>query len=45
MKTLILRMLLLAALGLTLTACNTIHGIGRDVEAAGEWMQEEAETW
>jgi predicted small secreted protein len=38
--------LLLAALGFgatTLTACNTMQGAGRDVEKAGQKVQEEAQ--
>jgi predicted small secreted protein len=38
-------MLLLAAIvfgASTLTACNTIQGAGRDVEKAGQKVQEEA---
>ena len=27
---------LLAALALSLSACNTVHGIGQDIEKAGE---------
>ncbi len=37
--------LLLAALSLsslTLTACNTVQGAGKDVEKAGQKVQEEA---
>lgn len=39
-------MLLLAAImfaGSTLTACNTVQGAGRDVEKAGQKVQEEAQ--
>lgn len=38
--------LLLAALGIgatTLTACNTMQGAGRDIEKAGQKVQEEAQ--
>lgn len=38
--------LLLAALvfgSISLTACNTIQGAGRDVERAGEKVQQEAQ--
>lgn len=36
--------LLLAALlaALALSACNTVEGVGKDAEAAGEEIQEEA---
>lgn len=33
----------LAIASLSLTACNTVHGAGKDVEAAGEKIQDEAE--
>lgn len=33
---------LLAVLAGSLTACNTIEGAGRDIEKAGEEIQEEA---
>jgi predicted small secreted protein len=26
-----------------LTACNTMHGLGRDVERTGEWVQKKAD--
>ena len=31
------------AIGLTVTACNTVEGVGRDVESVGETVAEEAE--
>lgn len=35
---------LLLALGLTgLAGCNTVHGFGRDLEAMGDYLQEEAD--
>ncbi len=34
--------LLAAAAALTTAACNTVAGVGRDVEAAGEGIQEGA---
>jgi entericidin B len=36
------RMLALIALGLTLAGCNTMSGIGRDIERGGEKLQGEA---
>jgi predicted small secreted protein len=36
---------LVLAIGLiliTLTACETMKGVGRDMEDAGEWVQEKA---
>jgi predicted small secreted protein len=35
--------LLLSTTGVSLAACNTMEGFGRDVEAAGEGLQEEAD--
>jgi entericidin A len=32
-------LVLLAIAGVVLTACNTVHGFGRDVEKVGEKMQ------
>ena len=39
------RLLSLAVLlgSLSLTACNTVEGAGKDIEAAGEEIQEEAD--
>jgi entericidin B len=31
--------LTVAALALTLSACNTVRGVGQDLEAAGEGVQ------
>jgi predicted small secreted protein len=31
--------LALAALALTVSACNTVRGVGQDLEAAGEGVQ------
>lgn len=28
---------------LSLTACETMHGFGKDVENAGEWVQEKSQ--
>jgi entericidin B len=36
------RILALIALGLTLAGCNTMAGVGRDIERGGEKMQGEA---
>jgi predicted small secreted protein len=33
---------LMAALAGSLTACNTVEGAGKDIEEAGEEIQEEA---
>jgi predicted small secreted protein len=33
-------LILLAASMLTLTACNTVQGFGKDVQAVGEKMQD-----
>ncbi|GAB4108791.1 MAG: hypothetical protein Kow00105_16610 [Phycisphaeraceae bacterium] len=40
-KTLIIACL--AALALNLFGCNTIHGVGQDLEAVGEGIQEATE--
>ena len=36
------RILALIALGVTLAGCNTMSGVGRDIERGGEKMQGEA---
>jgi predicted small secreted protein len=36
----VIALVLLAAFGLVLTACNTVHGFGEDVSKVGEKMQE-----
>lgn len=47
-KKMLNRLLMLAALGfvassgLTLTACNTVEGVGKDVEAAGDAVADTA---
>lgn len=38
----LLGLVLVMFLGLSQTACNTMRGAGRDVERAGEEIQEEA---
>jgi entericidin B len=45
MNTNLKRLLSLAVLlgSLSLTACNTVEGAGKDIEAAGEEIQEEAD--
>ncbi|MCF7221390.1 entericidin A/B family lipoprotein [Marilutibacter chinensis] len=43
MKRLIVLMLLAAFAAGTLSACNTMAGAGRDVQAAGEKVEEKAE--
>jgi predicted small secreted protein len=35
-------LLVLIALSFTLSACNTIHGLGKDIEKGGELMQKSA---
>ncbi len=37
-----LMLMLTAAFVFALTGCNTIHGVGADMEAAGEGIQEAA---
>lgn len=39
------RILIVLAIGtmiFTLSACETVKGLGKDVESAGEWVQEKA---
>ena len=36
------RILALIALGITLAGCNTMSGVGRDIERGGEKLQGEA---
>ncbi|HSR64178.1 MAG TPA: entericidin A/B family lipoprotein [Xanthomonadaceae bacterium] len=43
MKRLIVLMLLTAFSSLTLTACNTMAGAGKDVQKAGEKVEQKAE--
>ena len=43
MRSIILATLMLVLLG-TSVACNTIHGLGRDVERAGEKTQDAADA-
>lgn len=38
----ILALLLITAV-LFISGCETFHGLGKDVEKAGEWVQEKAE--
>lgn len=38
----ILIFLALAVMVFTLSACETMKGVGKDVEDAGEWVQEKA---
>ena len=42
MKT-ILMVLVMGMMICTLSACETMKGLGKDVEDAGEWVQEKAE--
>ena len=44
MKSLIMKLLIGAALMGTISACNTIAGIGEDVSAAGRGVTRGAET-
>jgi predicted small secreted protein len=37
-----LMLLLLAAWVVALAGCNTIHGLGKDIEAAGEAIQKKS---
>jgi len=40
------KILIVLAVGMmvfTLSACETMKGLGKDVEDAGEWVQEKAE--
>jgi len=40
------RLLIVLAMGMmvfTISACETMKGLGKDVEDAGEWVQEKAE--
>ena len=39
----ILTLLLLVSL-LLLTGCETFHGLGKDLEKAGEWVQDTASS-
>ena len=34
--------LAIAVMVMTLSACQTMQGLGKDVEDAGEWVQEKA---
>lgn len=43
MKTLIPSTALALALLFTLSACNTMEGVGRDVKKAGEWIEKKAD--
>jgi predicted small secreted protein len=36
--------LLLTAMALTLSACETMKGLGQDMENAGEWIGDRAEA-
>ena len=43
MKRTVLSLLLLSLYTLSLTACNTIAGVGKDVQEVGEEVEETAE--
>jgi predicted small secreted protein len=34
-----LKLLMIVAIGVSLSACNTIRGVGKDIEAGGEAIQ------
>jgi entericidin B len=34
-----LKLLMVVAIGVSLAACNTIRGVGKDIEAGGEAIQ------
>jgi predicted small secreted protein len=40
-----LAVLMLAVWAFALAGCNTVHGIGKDVEKAGEAIQDDPVTW
>lgn len=40
----LLKSLLIAVLGLTVVACATIEGAGKDIETAGESIQDAADN-
>ena len=35
--------ILTVAFALSMTACATVEGAGKDIESGGEWIQEKAE--
>lgn len=39
----VLGLMMLAGVGVTLSACNTVEGVGRDVEAVGDGLADTAE--
>lgn len=39
----ILIVLVMGIMVFTLSACETMKGLGKDVEGAGEWVQEKAQ--
>ena len=39
----VLIVLAMCMMVLTLSACETMKGLGKDVEEAGEWVQEKAD--
>jgi predicted small secreted protein len=44
MRSIIFAIVMLALLGMNVVACNTVHGIGQDVERAGEKTQDAADN-
>ena len=43
MKTVLHTLTLTLALLFTLSACNTMEGVGKDVQKAGEWIEKKAD--
>ncbi|WP_084149135.1 entericidin A/B family lipoprotein [Terasakiella pusilla] len=43
MKTLVINTALTVTLLFVLSACNTMEGVGRDVQKAGEWIEKKAD--
>ena len=39
----LLMILIMGMMVVTLSACETMKGLGKDVEDAGEWVQEKAQ--
>lgn len=44
MRSIIFAALMLLLLGTTNVACNTVHGVGQDIERAGEKTQDAADA-
>jgi predicted small secreted protein len=43
MTRLLLLAVLLIAPAMALSGCNTTHGLGKDIERSGEWIQKKTE--